>query len=139
MNLTVSPIRSNSMNNKPAFKGYDDDYKVDYKTYKNDLSQATSNGVIGGSILGIVTGLVFGGLIATDENKQNAKNLDKFIYQLDSISRSKDIKQDTFMVKDMNKDKNPDFVLFKKDGSKVVIDIKNQKILQETKKLDVIN
>ena len=140
MNLSVSPFNGLSTN-KPAFKGFvynNDDENVDYQTYKRDIERAESYGTEKGCFTGIIgAALVMGIMVGLSENK-SSKATDEFVSTIDSISKSEDINQNEFMVKDMNDDEKPDFVLFKKDGSKVVLDIANQQILEEKTKLDVI-
>lgn len=144
MNITISPV-SNTY--RQTFKGstyiggddndsgYDDDnYKVDYKTYKGDLSRARSYGIEQGGILGFAATTLIGILLVGADSKNNQRETEKFINRIDSVYKAKDINQNEFMVKDMNGDEKADFVLFKKDGSKVVIDINNKKIIEQKKK-----
>ncbi len=151
MNITINPMTS--IKSMPKFTGYtdygdddnycrsfdsdDDDYKVDYDTYKDDLKRAEikgfNEGIFSGALGVTLLGVLFG---ATGSNKE-AKDKDQFINNISEIASSDSIKQNEFSVKDMNKDNHPDLVLYKKDGSKVVIDLKNQQINSERKTLDV--
>ncbi|MCR5266236.1 MAG: hypothetical protein K6E29_06545 [Cyanobacteria bacterium RUI128] len=145
MNITLSPITNTY---RPAFKGYTyiggddndsryesdyDDYKVDYDIYKEDLKRARSHGFQEGCIAGFGATAILGMLLVGADSKNNQKETDKFINRIDSVYKSNDIKEGEFMVKDMNGDEKPDFVLFKKDGSKVVIDINNRNIVNQKK------
>ena len=146
MNLTISPVKLNHCN-RPQFKGYtilgsddeynrgrNEDYKIDYDIYSKDLSKAKSEGTNQGCALGVIGAALLGFMLIGAEDKNDKKQTEKFINKIDSVYKSKDIRTDEFMVKDVNDDKCADFILFKKDGSKVVIDINNRRVIDENNK-----
>ena len=142
MNISISPIRSTAVHNKPAFKGfsdYDPDVDLVYTesdanalaSYKADQAKFKS-GLAG---FGLCMVLATGCMMMDDADKK--EKYDEFAEKVKEIASSKDVRQDSILIKDMNDDDSPDFVLFKKDGSKVIIDTKNQEITESKKKLDV--
>ncbi len=151
MNLSINPMTS--LKSMPKFTGYteyiddnyrdssdsdDNDYKVDYDTYESDLKRAEikgfNEGFFSGALGMTLLGVIFGATGSNNETKQT----NEFIDNISKIASSDSIKQNEFSVKDMNKDNHPDLVLYKKDGSKVIVDLKNQQINTKQKKLDVI-
>ena len=151
MNLTITPFRTA----KPmvSFKGYsgdcgdedynnyssnDDDYKVDYSTYHEDLKRAETKGFNEGLMSGALGMTVLAVIAGAGGFSKSEEETDTFISTLNQISESDKVKQDSFMIKDMTDDNHPDLILYKKDGSKIVVDMKNKKVLEETKKLDII-
>ena len=152
MNLTITPVHY--AKSTPAFKGYsgdcgdddkqcyssydrDDDDKVSYSTYEEDLKRGTQNGFRQGVIAGGIGTFLFATFIVAADVQNNNKENARFLNKVANIAASDSIRQDTFTVKDVNKDENPDLILYKKDGSKVIIDITNKKVTN-SKKLDVI-
>lgn len=87
---------------------------------------------------GALAGIVASALVYQSMSDKAVKSSDDFYGRVNKIAQSDSIKQDTFSVTDYNKDKTPDIVLYKKDGSKVVVDMKNQKIINSKKKNDSI-
>ncbi len=124
--MKIAPITTNyiTRNNNVKFTG-------EY-TYK-DISEAKSKGLnVGlpfGGFIGMVLGILVGCGLNIFENKQFSEKYDKVI-------NSEDIQKDTFTVKDITGDEKPDLILYQKDGSKIVIDIANQNILQEKNTLE---
>ena len=115
-----------------------DDYKVDYDTYESDLKKAEIKGFNEGLFSGALGMTLLGVLFGVTGSNNETKQTNEFIDNISKIASSDSIKQNEFSVKDMNKDNHPDLVLYKKDGSKVILDLKNQQINTEQKKLDVI-
>lgn len=82
-----------------------------------------------GLVLSIVLNVVS---IMAHDNRQS-----KLAGKLLNIYQSPEIKKDTFTVKDVTGDEEPDLILYKKDGTRVVYDIKNEQLLQETKNISL--
>lgn len=101
------------------------DKEIKTKNNDNKTTNIVRNAIVG--IAGAAT--IYGSYTV------NSKNIDTetFYDKLDKISLSDSIKKDTFTITDYNKDKSPDMILYKKDGSKVVVDIKNQEIINAKK------
>ena len=57
----------------------------------------------------------------------------KLIKTVENISKSPEIKKDTFTVKDINGDEKSELILYKKDGSKIAIDLTSCDVLEEKK------
>lgn len=94
---------------------------------RGQLTKSYDDGVIAGVVsIGTLAGIISLGLF----NKQAdaTKDLTK---QIQKLYENPDIRKDTFSVMDINKDKHPDIVFERKDGTKVYYDIKNNKLLEE--------
>lgn len=102
------------------------DKEIENKNSDNKTTNFVRNAIVG--IAGAAT--IYGSYTV------NSKNIvtETFYDKLDKISQSDSIKKDTFTITDYNKDKSPDMILYKKDGSKLVVDIKNQEIINTGKK-----
>ena len=116
-------------NNNINFSGYygSDEY------FEKEKSAADAAGIL----MGLTLAAVFVGAGALLYDIKN-NNSEKFRKEVENIYQSNKIEKDTFTVKDMTYDDKPDLILYKKDGSKVVIDIANQEILEETNNLTPI-
>ena len=79
------------------------------------------------SVLGFMAGLSLG-IFATAvaNNGHNGQFAQKTIHTIES----NDIKKDSIIITDITGDENPDIVLLKEDGSKVVIDLFKQQIME---------
>ena len=106
----------------------------DEKFFQRAERIANTNVILGG-LIGFMLG---SGITFHYLDKQNNNNKENFLEKVQTIYNSKDIKKDTFKVEDITDDNKADIILYKKDGSKVVIDLAKQNILQETTKLDII-
>ena len=145
MNITpaVNYYQNNAYstrNNTPKFTANIDFMKPgDTMTLeKDEIEKVVEMSRLYGGLVGFgLTVLAVSGIAACSSHEEN-KLEDKFLEKVQTIYNSKGIKKDTFKVQDMTGDEKPDIILYKKDGSKVVIDLAAQEVLQETKTLDVI-
>lgn len=126
---SFTPRNNNIKNNNIKFSGYygSDEY------FKKEKSATDAAAILMGVTLASV--FVGAGALLYDNKKDNSE---KFRKEVENIYQSNNIQKDTFTVKDMTDDDKPDLILYKKDGSKVVIDIANQEILEETNNLTPI-
>ncbi len=104
----------------------------------SDNRKSNNNGLAVGNAAGsaltlavMLFGIAFG-------HQKTSEKYKSFLEKTEQIAASDSIKTDTFTVRDVNKDKNPDLILYKKDNSKVIIDFANQNILQEKNTLESI-
>lgn len=135
--MHISPVINNYLNYSSAkFTGSCNDMDDPDENLQNEVLKDTKYEP---ALYGALTATAIIGALAIASSKINDNSTDKFMRNVQKIYDSEDIKKDTFTVKDITDDKKPDIILYKKDGSKVVLDIYKQQILQETKKLDVIN
>ena len=121
--IGITPNYTNTINHRKAISFGDD--RTDEKNEK--ICKNISSNAIGI----ILTTTIISMLIALGGNKQN-KESENLFDKLEKNVKSSELQKDTFMVKDVTGDEKPDMILFKKDGTKVVLDIAENKILEET-------
>lgn len=134
--MNISPVTNNYLKSNPVkFTGKDEE---EWRDLVFQCDKVKGENLLKG--MGIGTGFTLVGVIAGLITKAGLKNseTEDFVNKVQTVSVSRDINQNKFTIEDMTNDKKPDLILYKKDGSKVVIDMANQKILQETKSLDII-
>lgn len=135
--MRIVPITTNLATRNFATQNYNIEFigNKDYKDIKEVVAHARKENLCIGAAFVLFIGAMLGMGITSDSNNKAAK---KFSEDVQNIYNSDDIQKDTFSVKDITGDENPDLILYKKDGSKVVIDIANQKVLEETTTLNPI-
>lgn len=82
-----------------------------------------SSFAIGAAAAAMIIGTTLGVTRCTRQNK--------FTEDTINLLQSDDIQKDTLLIKDVTGDEEPDLILFKEDGSKVIIDIANQNITEK--------
>ena len=97
------------------------------KKFKDDPNVGTS--VVGGFVLGTV---ICGLMGAAGEAKSNKIKSD-FIEKTTNLIESGALK-DEVTIKDVTDDEKADFILAKKDGSRVILDVYNARILESKRK-----
>lgn len=131
------------LNNIPKFTGRKEDIEQIHE-YNDRIAERqlwerkVTAGELTGGLAGAALASTFVALPMWTMWSDSENAHEEFANKVQEICTSEDIKKDTFKVEDMTGDKKVDIILYKKDGSKVVLDMENQQILQETKKLDVI-
>lgn len=136
--MQITPTNFYTKNYIPKFTGSEYTHKEDRTISQSELAHEKDNAYFVGAVLGVATCIIAAGIGSCIAGGVGAQEQDEFLEKVQTICNSKDIKKDTFKVEDITEDNKADLILYKKDGSKVVIDIANQRILKETSKLDVI-
>ncbi len=97
----------------------DEDGKV-YKPAKNTLLNT-----MGASFVSVVATALIAAVLHSDKKHQQ----EEFLRNVQEyVEDNSEVRKDTFTVADYNNDSIPDVILYKKDGSKVLLDVKNLKI-----------
>lgn len=109
-------------NRKPNIKFTGEDFNDSRKTDREQPKTLLTGCIIGMEISALFA--LFVDIINTGKPKD-------FVDKVNELCNSDELQKDTFTVKDITKDDKPDMILYKKDGTKVVLDIYNNKILQE--------
>lgn len=142
--MKIMPIISNPV--RFGMECGEDDYSCEYKNHrsykpKKSLEQdefqrgenpfeqyENTKGCVSfiacGALLTAILGIA--GLSGLNSSKENQQDL------ITNPLESYDLRKDTLVIKDITGDEKPDIILFKEDGSKVIVDVENGKVLQDT-------
>ncbi len=106
---------------------YKNNERVSFKAAQHD---DTEDDIIVNRLINTVQGglIMFSGMIGVlagigIEKGMTMMDSKNIVDRFEKVANDPEIKKDTFMVKDVTGDDNPDMILFKKDGSKVVFDL----------------
>lgn len=106
---------------------YKNNERVSFKAAQYD---DTEDDIIVNRLINTVQGglIMFSGMIGVlagigIEKGMTMMDSKNIVDRFEKVANDPEIKKDTFMVKDVTGDDNPDMILFKKDGSKVVFDL----------------
>jgi len=122
-NFTPNYALTNNRNPNIKFTGDNDEEIYDREGAKR-ISQISH---MNGFLVGLCISALFGLFV----NHTNTTKSKEYLDNVNELYNSDEIKKDTFTVKDVNEDDKPDIILYKKDGTRVVLDFYNNKILQE--------
>lgn len=127
--MRIAPIttnyitRNNNVKNNVKFSGLYDDSDEKFERTKSEVNSAAM--LVG---LTVLATMGIGGALLLDNKKANNE---EFCEKVEDIYHANNIQKDTFTIKDMTDDNKPDLILYKNDGSIVVIDIANQQVLEK--------
>lgn len=97
-------------------EGMTPEQKKDYEKFCN----RAEGGFIGAFIIAL-------GLLGVNLHKENKP---RFVDEFVKTISDPELKKDTFTVTDITGDMKPDVILYKKDGSQVIVDVQNSMIIE---------
>lgn len=126
--VLLSSKHSKFKHSEISFEGRNNKKKHKEKTYNStDVNNAFKNG-LGTGVIGALAvtllGIMFQVGYSQDETK---RKMHSFL----NLVNSKNVRKDTFMLKDITKDSIPEIVLYTKDGKNIVYDVAERQVYRE--------
>ena len=146
--MNISPISakfSTQMSKNIGFKSrYNDnyneedcrnfDYNDNYIGGEKDTPRDTymyRQGVKMGAIYSLVVSLTAMAIAMGYGNDKSEKANDAFVRKVEKVYNSEDIQKDRLEIMDATEDEVPDLILYNKDGSRVIVDVKEKTFINE--------